>query len=299
MFRTEWRDRRGCSAARTGALAAVLLAACAAVGAAQVKPPPNQSRAPARPDLVITGVDFQEVLQGTPVLIARVSIKNQGGADAVLGGRQVDATGQIYFSGNSTLPAITLKPGELHQVGLTVHLCGAQPNGEEMDFVSPVQFRVDPDQVVAESNEANNALTVTLPLSIVRAAPSVRYVRLRSPLGPAPRPPNDSAGWSYLSSDLVIHIQNTGTGPALWCASRAIVKEVSTPVPPQLRSVVNATGQAILIPAGGEYVATLADEVKPNKLAPGSYTWSLQLIPWNGLPGRPAPQPTAHVVRLN
>ncbi len=310
MFQVECRGGHVRAAARVGSLAAMLLAAWTAVGAAQVKPPPPPLKRELpqvpRPDLAIASIDFQEVLQGTPVIIAKLNIRNQGTADAVLVGAIASAgipgkPDAAPFTGGHTQASGTLKPGEVRQIGMTLGLCLVQAsNLVPVDLVSPVQFVVDPGNSVAESNEDNNTLTATLPLSITAAALFVRYVRLRSPQGPAPSPPNDSAGWSYLASDLVIHVQNTGKGPALWCPNRMLLREASTPVAARhpLHSVINQTGQPIFIPAGQAYVATLPNAVYQNELAPGSYTWRLQLNPQHGIVGTSPAEPSAHVVWL-
>ncbi len=319
---------RCCSrTARAVALAALPVLAWATLASGQVRPlppqsptrPPTLQRPPeSHPDLMISSVGFQEVLQGTPVLIATVTVKNVGTADGVLGmggaGLSTTTPNDAPFFGAENLPATSLKPGQARAVGMTLSLCGGTPSGGRVNLVNPVTFVVG--KATGETNETNNSMTAKLPLSILRAALSIRSVRLRSPQAPPPGPPNDSAGWSTYASDLVVHIQNTGSGPALLCPNRSLVAVVSTPPggpqPPNLGDggsswstplvIGNTTGQAILIPVTGTaspaYVVTMPDALHPNQLLAGSSTWKLQLNPFHNIPGTFPAEPSAHVVWL-
>jgi hypothetical protein len=209
-----------------------------------------------KPDLVITAI-----VQDPPNPIANqswrflVTIKNNGSADASFpNGAQYmgHSTNGGGFTPITAGQAITIPPGGTYT--------GIQYPGNASAGTFPVTFKVDPSNVVAETDESNNSLTSSYTIGAA-GKPDLAITSIT--LEPAMLP-------STANAKLQVTIKNEGTGVAdLEGGGRYIIKSVGA-------DVVRKTGVMNLLPG-----ASMTVVCEPARLVGGSNTWNLMVDPDN------------------
>ena len=285
-------DRHGRARAYGRLASAVTLLLLAAPAAAQIsqparRPAPTSATPVTRPavslatsDLIIESIAIEDVLS-PPTTTARVTIRNQGAASAVFPAGSVLVQGDPGQSGGlAFLPLTTpveyvVAPGATQLVMLSVgDVCAAGNPGT-------VVFRVDPANVVRETNDANNAKPVQ--------ASSFASGDLRgASVGFSNTPPVDMRGRpgiiaSRPANELLFSSSN-GPGFVLWCPEVVMWRETASPLAAKygLREVKNTSGQPRVIRPGNlQWTgATIAGAIQVGDLPPGwPYTFSVRLNP--------------------
>ena len=286
-------DRHGRARACGRLASAVALLLLAAPAAAQISQPTQRPTSqPATPvtrpavslatsDLIIESVAIEDVPGPTPMTTARVTIRNQGAANAVFPAGSVLVQGDPGQSGGLTfLPLTTpveylVAPGGTKLVMLSVgDVCAAGNPGT-------VVFRVDPANVVRETSDANNAQPVQ--------ASSFASGDLRATsVGFSNTPSVDMRGRPGIiasrPADESLFSASNGPGFVLWCPNVVMWRETASPLAAKygLREVKNTSGQPRVIRLGNAQWtgANFAGAIQVGDLPPGGpYTFSVRLNP--------------------
>ena len=289
MLRSGRSRRAGLPFGAWLALAALITAFLATPADAQIRqPPPPTAVKPVEPirqipllksDVIIQSVKVTDQQSPSPITLALVTVKNQGQADAVFPAGSVLARGDASQAGglafqNLTTPAeFLIAAGSLKYLTLTVgDVCSAGKPG-------PVTFRIDPDNVVAESNETNNAQALQ--------ASSFSSGDLRPTGVGLVNPPRAGQEYPWVDArypaDEYLNYVNEGTGPVLWCPGQALWRETASPLSGKygLRELKNTgTKIELLQPTGmGRYNSKIPGAFQPADLPPGTYNITAVMNP--------------------
>ncbi len=272
-------------------VAGLAVLACALPLHAQVAQPtpvtrPRPELAPPQApkgDLVIQSVTLDRVGMG-----ATLSIKNVGTApvDVPLGsvlarGEPAQPGGWSFVQlANPRGDGFSLFPGSTY----SQHLAALPENWCPAGKPGAVNFRVNPDNTLAEGNKTNN--TVTLPLSSILGDIASPTVWLQSP-----RFPHDMGGLVYPANrnvlhrgtpaELVIGFKNPGPGYVFGCQSGApLARDVQSPLAAfwPLQTYNYSSNYRVAVGPGEDFLFT-ASAIPAIPLAVGTYTWTFQLNP--------------------
>jgi hypothetical protein len=264
----------------------VLLAAIAAPALGQVITPrptvpgiPPKHELPRLPmgDLVIQSVNINDAVVPAPATIAKVSVMNKGPADIVFPAGSMLVRGDAAQPGGIAFPALTtptefmIASGASKDLTLSVgDVCTAGNPG-------PVTFRVDPANVVRETDDGNNAISVQVSSF---ASGDLRAV---SVLVEIPNASGDVRRTAYPATESVKYV-NEGPGPILFCPGVTLWRETASPVSSKygLREIKNTSGKAIVYnPSNNNYPfqSEIPGALQPGDLPPGRYTWSIVMNP--------------------
>jgi hypothetical protein len=230
--------------------------------------------------LVIQSVKVRDIELPAPATIALMSVKNLGPASTVFPAGSViargDATqrGGIAFSALTTPTEFTIAAGESRELTLSVgDVCAAGNPGA-------VNFRIDPANVVRETDDRNNAMLVQVS-SFASGDLTPAEVRMSNH-----GEKSDSISSSLPAAEIVI-CRVGGTGPILLCPGVTLWRETASPVSSKygLREVKNMSGKPIIhnprsYSERQSYLeSSIPGALQPGDLPPGTFTWSIMMNP--------------------
>jgi hypothetical protein len=270
-------------------LLVLLLGAVGGLPAAgQVSPTKTQRVEPKRPeapqlavgDLVITTVSVAGSFIPTPSIIAQVWVKNAGAVPVTV------PTGSVLVRGDAAQPGgiafaplvatadFTLAPGQTKPLSLTLDPCAAGKAGA-------VNFRVDPDNRVRESDKSNNTFTVSSVTTFADADLVPTFVDLftQGPTGSGSGPNKPGTPSAY-PANLVVSINlSPASGRLVWCPGVALWRETQSPLSGKygLRTLKNEGSTPIVL--GPQAGGALQNAFAAGDLTPGQYTWKVLVNP--------------------
>ena len=220
-------------------------------GSEQSTPEPST---PSVPDLVITNIvqNPPNPIQGQSWKF-EVTIQNQGTGNAFIpnGYEYMAHNVSGSFNGIQKGSNLTLAPGQ--------SITGIQYPGNYTPGTHPVTFKVDPENVVNESNEANNQTTGSYTVTATQGQPDLVITNVTVD----PNPTIQGFGVS-------VTVENQGAGTVnIQGTETTLISTIGTD---------NILQKGILSLAPGQSRTIITDAVRLN---PGTFNWTIKVDPDN------------------
>jgi subtilase family serine protease len=223
----------------------------------------------AKPDLVIIQAQVPATIETGRDVEVYITVKNQGQAPA----RITRGMAQISYWVESKTPpesfeaedSYTIAPGDTMEYTLLCNAASAVGPGRYS-----VKFKVDPDNAIAESNEANNVFSADV---VVVARAYVDLVITQLDISPA-------AGTPDTSFSISVSVKNQGTGTAVLSANMPLFKVDLNGERPITLYAHNATEN---IEPGATKTYTYGNYI--TNQTPGTKTWTFTPDPENRIRG--------------